>query len=280
MNRYGFVLLLFCGTGCYSLGIRDIFEAPFQPVSSATLASMSDVDHIVRPLRIVSKRSVSAYWDDGRAARGVLLFFDGNGYGAESALRRMLVPARALHLDLVVFNYFDQGQAPPSMSEMRAIGDALYDAARGLPPAGDEGVIIGGHSLGATFALMTAVDRPAAGVFLAAPVTTGVAMIRHQLPVSRLIWLRPDSDYRRFDNLALAPLMRAPTLVIGSDGDESLPPNFTSAVYAAVPSGIRKEQVILHAVPHSGYFAVEAFWRSVAAFFGLPARDSLVGYIR
>jgi predicted alpha/beta hydrolase family esterase len=208
------------------------------------------------------------------------LFFDGNGYGAEAALRRLLIPARALHLDLIVFNYYDRGQPRPSMQEMRGICDALYDRAATVPTPAGHRVYIGGHSLGATFALFTAADRPVTGVFLAAPVTTGVAMLHHQLPVTRLVWLRPDDDYRQFNNLSLAQSVHAPTVVFGSDGDEALPPTFTHAVYAALPSTIVKQEVILSGVPHSEYFAQEIFWRHVSAFFALPVTGPLVGYIR
>jgi pimeloyl-ACP methyl ester carboxylesterase len=139
---------------------------------------------------------------------------------------------------------------------------------------------LGGHSLGATFALATAVDRPASGLFLAAPTTTGVAMIQHQLPYSRLVWLRPDSDYRQFDNLALAPRVRTRTIVFGSDGDKALPPEFTSTVYAALSSEVVKKEVILTHVQHSEYFAQERFWREISDFFDLRSVGPFVGYIR
>jgi uncharacterized protein len=229
---------------------------------------------------VVEGRSVSTYWDDGEDARGVLIFFDGNGYGAEAAMRRMLTPARALHLDLVTFDYYDAGQPPPSMARMREIGTALYDAAAHLPTPGAQRIFAGGHSLGATFALALAADRPVAGVVVAAPVTTGVEMVRHQLPLTRLVWLRPDADYAQFDNLALARRVRAPTLVVGSDGDVSLPPPFTRAVADALPAGVRQKQVILHGVAHSEYMARTEFWRDVASFFDLPIDGPLVGYLR
>ncbi|MBS0334703.1 MAG: hypothetical protein JSS35_18185, partial [Proteobacteria bacterium] len=191
--------------GCYTLSKRDIFEAGFDPVAPAALAQLSDARHQVKPLSLaVDGRTVSAYWDDGADARGVLLFFDGNGYGADAALRRLLIPARALKLDLLVFNYADRGQPPPSMGDMRDIGQALYAAAAALPTPATKAIYVGGHSLGATFALDVAARDPVAGAFVAAPATTGLAMIRYQIPVSQFVWLKPDADYRQFDNLALA----------------------------------------------------------------------------
>jgi pimeloyl-ACP methyl ester carboxylesterase len=267
-------------SSCYRLRKEDIFAVPFTRISATTLAALSDQHHHVRIMRIPAARSVSAYWDQGDTARGVLIFFDGNGYGAEAALRRLLVPSRALGLDLIAFNYYDQGQPRPSMAEMRRIGDALYDAASELPTFAGRRIYLGGHSLGATFALATAIDRPASGLFLAAPVTTGVAMVRHQLPFSRLIWLRPDSDYKQFNNLVLAPNVHTRTIVFGSDGDKALPPTFTNAVYRALSNAVAKKEVILPSAQHSEYFAQEQFWREISDFFGLPSTGPFVGYIR
>jgi len=266
-------------SACYTLDRRDIFEVAFKPVAPQVLAQLSDPQHQLKPLPLtVGGQPVSAYWDDGAEARGVLLFFNGNGYGAEAALRRMLIPARALGLDLVVFNYYDEGRPVPSMTRMRSVGQALYAAAADLPTPASRRVYVGGHSLGATFALQVAASDPVAGAFVAAPATTGVQMIHHQLPYSRLAWLRPDAEYSQFDNLKIASSVRAPVLVVGSEQDKALPPSFTHAVFAAIPSTAKRE-VILRDSAHSEYFAREAFWRAVAGFFSLPVTGPLVRYL-
>jgi hypothetical protein len=105
-------------------------------------------------------------------------------------------------------------------------------------------------------------------------------MIRHQLPYSRLVWLRADSDYKQLDNLALAPNVHVQTIVFGSDGDKQLPPKFTNTVYGALSSGVVKKEVILTNVQHSEYFAQDRFWREIGDFFDLPSSGPLVGYIR
>jgi pimeloyl-ACP methyl ester carboxylesterase len=272
--------LLASSAGCYHLGAKDIFEVAFHPIADSTRAGLLDAHHHVRPLSVPAAPSLSAYWDDGDNPRGVLLFFNGNGYGAEAAMRRMLVPARALGLDLVVFNYYDVGHQRPSMTEMRRISDALFDAIQVLPSPAARRVFAGGHSLGAAFALATAMDRPVAGVFLAAPATTGIAMLHHQFWYTRAVQLRPDHEYAQFDNLALAPAVRAPTLVVGSTGDRSLPPAFTDQVFSGLSSAIRKRKLILDGVAHLEYFAREEFWRAVSEFFGLTTDGPLVGYLK
>lgn len=277
----GFVTAAVLLAGCYSLDRRDFFEVPFKPPSAQTLAALSDADHQVRALAVPgAPRPVSAYWDDGQDARGFLIFFDGNGYGAEAAMRRLLVPARALRLDLVVFDYYDAGQTPPSVAETRQVGAALYDAVAALRTPARRMILDGGHSLGASFALALAGERPVDGVFVAAPMTTGVAMIRHQIPISRVALLRPDADYGGLDNVAAGARVKAPALIVGSDGDRSLPPRFTHAVYAALPAATRKREVILSGVSHSDYFARPAFWAAVASFFGLKPGQPPVGYLK
>ena len=271
--------LLAASTGCYHLGAKDVFEVSFAPVPATTLAALSDAHHRLRALEIPGAPGSSAYWDDGDGARGVLLFFTGNGYGAESAMRSLLIPARALGLDLVAFNYYDTGRTRPTLTEMRRIGDSLFDAAARLPTPAARRIYIGGHSLGATFALMTAADRQARGVFVAAPVSTGVAMLHHQLWYSRLVWLRPDREYAQFDNVAIAPHVHVPALIVGSTGDRDLPPPFTHEVFAALPDSTKRE-VILQGVAHSEYLSREAFWRAVSEFFALPASGPLAGYLR
>jgi len=266
--------------GCYTLSQRDIFEVAFKPVAPQVLAQLSDPQHRVKPLPLtLGGRTISAYWDDGADARGMLVFFNGNGYGAEAALRRILAPARALKLDLVVFNYYDEGQAIPSMTEMRATAQALYAAAAGLPTPAARKVYVGGHSLGATFALDLAARDRVAGAFVAAPASTGVAMIHHQLPYSRLAYLRSDSEYAQFDNLTIARGVRSPTLVVGSTKDRDLPPAFTDQVFAAIPPATPKKEVILSDASHSEYFGRDGFWQAVATFFGLSASAPLVGYL-
>jgi pimeloyl-ACP methyl ester carboxylesterase len=269
-----------CATSCYTLTKKDIFEVAFQPLSAATLIALSDEHHVVERLPVADVGPpISAYWDHGDSSSSILIFFNGNGYGAEPALRRLLIPARKLGLDLIVFNYYDQGQTVPSMAHIRATAQALFDTATTLPTPAAKSIMVGGHSLGATFALDTAVRNPVEGVFVAAPATTGVAMIKYQLWYSRFAWLRPDEDYRQFDNIALAKRLHRKIIVFGSAGDADLPPNFTKEIFAALPADDKRKLIILENSPHSEYFRQEEFWRELKVFFGLNGTGPFVGYL-
>jgi pimeloyl-ACP methyl ester carboxylesterase len=274
-------VLCLCVASCYTLTKQDIFEVDFQPLSAAALVALSDEHHVIERLAVSTDDvPISAYWDHGDSSSSILLFFTGNGYGAEAALRRLLVPARKLGLDLIVFNYYDHGQSVPSMAHIRAAAQALYVAAAALPTPAARSILVGGHSLGATFALDTAARNPVQGVFVAAPATTGVEMIKHQLWYSRFAWLRPDEDYRQFDNLALAQRVHRRTIVFGSESDIDLPPNFTKEVFAALPTDDVRQLVILKNSSHSEYFQQEEFWRELQIFFGLKGEGPFVGYLR
>jgi hypothetical protein len=267
-------------SGCYTLHSADTFEVAFDPIPAGVLASLSDADHALQILPLhVGDRSFSAYWDRGRDSKGVLVFFNGNGYGAEVAARRILVPARSLGLDLVVLNYFDRGTPVPTVTQMREVARALCDAARQLPFPAAQRVYVGGHSLGATFVLDVASNDWLAGAFAAAPMTTGIAMLHHQLPLTRFALLRADAEYRQLDNVALAGHVRTKILVVGSDGDKDLPPSFTQTVFSALPTGLTKRELILHGVSHAGYLAQREFWADVSRFFELPVRGDLVRYL-
>jgi hypothetical protein len=273
-------LLSTCLASCYTLTKNDIFEVAFEPVSAATLVALSDEHHVVQRLLVVTADPpLSAYWDHGDSSSSILIFFNGNGYGAERALRRLLVPTRKLGLDLIVFNYYDQGQDVPSMTTMRATAQSLFALAATLPTPAAKSIFVGGHSLGATFALDTAVRNPVEGVFVAAPVTTGLAMIKHQLWYSRFAWLRPDEDYRQFDNIALAKRVHRKIIVFGSERDTDLPPGFTKEVFDALPTDDTRKLVILKNSPHSEYFRQEEFWDELKLFFGLNGTAPFVGYL-
>jgi pimeloyl-ACP methyl ester carboxylesterase len=269
-----------CVASCYTLTKKDIFEVSFRPLSAATLVALSDEHHVVERLPVADvDPPISAYWDHGDSSSSMLIFFNGNGYGAEPALRRLLVPARKLGLDLIVFNYYDQGQSVPSMEHIRSAAQALFATATRLPTPAAKSIFVGGHSLGATFALDTAVRDPVEGVFVAAPATTGVAMIKYQLWYSRFARLRPDEDYRQFDNIALAKRVHRKIIVFGSEGDTDLPPKFTREVFAALPADDKRKLVILANSPHSEYFRQEEFWYGLKIFFGLNGTGPFVGYL-
>jgi pimeloyl-ACP methyl ester carboxylesterase len=280
ISRLALAALICVCTSCYTLTRKDIFEVAFQPLSAATLVALSDEHHIVERLPVADvSPPLSAYWDHGDSSSSIVIFFNGNGYGAERALRRLLLPTRKLGLDLIVFNYYDQGQPVPSMAHVRATAQALFAAATALPTPAARSIFVGGHSLGATLALDTAVNNPVEGVFIAAPATTGVAMIKHQLWYSRFAWLRPDEDYRQFDNIALAKRMHRKIIVFGSKGDTDLPPDFTREVFAALPADDERKLVILDKSPHSEYFREEEFWGELKLFFGLSGTGPFVGYL-
>jgi pimeloyl-ACP methyl ester carboxylesterase len=273
-------LICWCVASCYTLTRKDIFEVAFQPLSAATLVALSDEHHVVERLPVADvSPPLSAYWDHGDSSSSIVIFFNGNGYGAERALRRLLVPTRKLGLDLIVFNYYDQGQPVPSMAHVRAAAQALFTAATALPTPAARSIFVGGHSLGATFALDTAVNNQVKGVFIAAPATTGVAMIKHQLWYSRFARLTPDEDYRQFDNIALAKRIHRKIIVFGSKADTDLPPDFTRELFAALPADDERNLVILDDSPHSEYFREEELWRELKNFFGLSGNGPFVGYL-
>jgi hypothetical protein len=267
-NPLSSLTLLGLLSGCYDLDQSDVFSAGFQPLDAAMMGDLSNETHHVRPLPLtVSGRAFSAYCDCSDAPHGFLIFFAGSGYGAEPALRVLSPRTRALGLDLVAFNYRDDGTPAPAVAEIEAAGAALYDLVK---PAGRP-IFVGGHSLGTSFALALAGSRPVQGVLLAGPDTNPVEGNDYRnLPLSWVLRFRPDDQVRRLDNEALAHAVTAPTIIFTSNRDEDAPPVFARKIDGALPAATLKRLVVFEEDTHAGYFRDLKLWQETARFFGLP----------
>jgi pimeloyl-ACP methyl ester carboxylesterase len=263
----------FCATAgadepVFHLNQKHVFPVAFKPVDPAALRSLSDETHALRQLAIQdSGIEISAYADRCDSAKGYLIFFNGSGYGAEPALKRLLTPVRALDLNLVAFNYYDSGQPAPSVTQMRSVAQALYRTVAALPDAAAQSIYVGGHSLGASFALDVAGQKPVKGVLLVGPSTDPIEQnVRDFRPLR--VRIIPDDEVKQLNNIELAKAVTAKTILFGSQGDKDTPPAFTSKMLAALP-GTAKRLVIFDDVKHSDYFLQAKLWHETAAFFGL-----------
>jgi alpha-beta hydrolase superfamily lysophospholipase len=109
-----------------------------------------------------------------------------------------------------------------------AVLDAL--AARGVGP---DRVVLWGQSLGTGVAAEMARRGRGARLVLVAPFTSTVAMARRIVPVLPASLVMVD----RFDTLAKAPEIAAPTLVVHGDIDDVIPFEQGEAVRHALPHG-------------------------------------------
>lgn len=260
-------------TGCaYHLERSDLF--PYQSPPTPRPSAPPGSDWTVSPLDPAAEGDPFQAWLARRpGAGGVLLYFNGNGYSAATALDRLLPRAAALGLDVVALDYRPAGRAPPAVAQVRRATRALLQQAAALGGAADGRVLVGGHSLGCWFALDLAAEPGVAGVFLLAPGTTP-AEVGEQIigaPLRWLVRLKPGEDAAQLDAPALAAAARAPVLLVGSGADDVMPPAFQARIAAALPTGLRHRVVTFEDVGHRAFLREDRVWAEIAAFHGLPA---------
>lgn len=213
---------------------------------------------------------MAAYYVRHPGDRGVLIFFGGSGNQVDVAIRGLDARTRALDLDLVVFSYYyQQGEAVPSVAEVRARSRAVYAAVRSLRTPAARSIYLLGHSLGGWFALDVAASEPVQGLALAGAETTSAEVIhRTDAPWANFVAIRPDEDAKQLDAARYAPHVRARTLVFTSNQDEAVPAAVGRELFGLLPAATPKRLIVLDGVSHGRYFLSEEFWRQFAAFFG------------
>jgi pimeloyl-ACP methyl ester carboxylesterase len=259
--------------GCaYRIDRHDLF--PYEASGAGPHpAAPAGSDWAVAPLGgTLDGRPLDAWLARRPGSTGLLLFFNGNGYGAARALEVLLPRVATLRLDVVAFNYRLEGEEPPTIERIRRATRAVRACVGALqdPPSGP--VLVAGHSLGAWFALDLAADPTLAGVLIMGAGTTP-AEVGARLAGAPMRWLfriEQDDDARLLDAPALAAAVKVPALVIGSRADTLMPPEFEERIAAAIPAAAGKRLVIFEDVAHSGYLQEGRVWDEVAAFFGLP----------
>ena len=154
------------------------------------------------------------------------LYFGGNAEEVSWMLDEL--PRRKLVTEWLLIDYRGYGASSGAPSEHALNDDALlwYDYAAKL---GSEQIFAFGRSLGSGVAVHLAAERALAGVILAAPFDSMVAVgKRHYpfLPVGLLL-------KHRFDSAALAPQIRAPLLCIVATHDDVIPPSHAKRLFDA-----------------------------------------------
>ncbi|WP_419164448.1 alpha/beta hydrolase [Candidatus Palauibacter sp.] len=203
-------------------------------------------------------------------SRGAAIYLHGNAghLGDRGAVAAAL---SNLGLDVLLPDYRGYGASEGKPSE-----EGLYEDARaaygwlvdgqGIDPGR---VILMGNSLGSAVAAELAIDRPVAGVVLLGPFTDIPAIARHRirwLPEWYLDWL-----HTRFDTLARASRIEAPTFVGAGGEDRVIPPGQSRQVYEAL--GGPRRWLEIPGAGHNDIFSHEVLWRELHHF----TRDVLDG---
>ncbi|MBW2527357.1 MAG: alpha/beta fold hydrolase [Deltaproteobacteria bacterium] len=190
---------------------------------------------------------VQAVWF--AAARGgpTVVFFHGNGESiADSVALGSLLAARGLGFVAVEYRGYgtSRGQGIPGPSEEGLYRDAEA-ALRGLADRGVEPdrVVLWGSSLGSGVAVEMAARGYGARLILSTPFTSIPDVAARVLPVAPMGRLIDD----RYDNLAKAPRIELPTLIVHGDADGIVPYDM------GVTLSERFRGAVLHTVSGGGH---------------------------
>lgn len=190
----------------------------------------------------------------GAAARPVIVIFHGNGGNISHRLDKARA-LRAMGLSVLLFDYRGYGKSQGRPTEKGLYLDGEAAAIEGLARAGGDWrrLVYYGESLGCAVALETALRRPPAALILDSPFASTVAMGRAVFP-----WLPAELLVReRYDNLAKAPELTTPLLVLHSPQDDIIPYAMGRQVYAAAPE---PKSFVETRGDHNGGFMETPYW--------------------
>jgi hypothetical protein len=189
----------------------------------------------------------------------VVIYFGGNAEEVSWTLADRRWPSE---WTIVGVNYRGYGASEGKPGEQELMADALavFDMVAARDGIERSGIVALGRSLGSAVATRVAAQRPVAGVVLASPFDSLVAIGRKHypwLPVSLLL-------RHRFDTMDDAARGQAPMLAIVAGSDEIIPPERSRALFDAW-AGPKTWQ----AVPGAGHNTLGAtpeFWDGVRRF--------------
>jgi pimeloyl-ACP methyl ester carboxylesterase len=195
-----------------------------------------------------------------KAGPALVLYFGGNA----EEVSWMLEAARAetSGVSWLLLDYRGYGQSEGSPSEKALVADALalYDHAAALPGIDASRIYAFGRSLGSGVAVALAAQRRLAGLILATPYDSLVAVAKRHYWYVPVDWLLR----HRFDAIALAPRQRTPLLCLIAGRDEVIPAEHAERLYAAW--GGPKTKSRLEEAGHNTTDAHPRFWPSIREF--------------
>ena len=188
-----------------------------------------------------------------------VVYFGGN---AEEVSGTLADPRWPRDWTVVAINYRGYGTSEGKPGETALVADALaiYDAIAARPDVDARRIVAFGRSIGTGVAVKLAAARPVAGVILASPYDSLVALGRTHYP-----WLPVSILLRhRFDSAADARRVQAPLLAIVAENDSIIPVERSRALYDAWAGP--KAWVVVPGTDHNALSIPDVFWKNVGAF--------------
>ncbi|HEU4533499.1 MAG TPA: alpha/beta hydrolase, partial [Polyangiaceae bacterium] len=252
-----------CTLGAYGLQRAFLYPSPRSPrapglrggqLHTARVRGMPDVHVLLVP---------------GPPGAATVVHFHGNGEQMADAVP-LAQCLRELGLGAALVEYPGYGlaaRASPSEGALYHVAERALALVRGAAGVDPGRLVLQGQSLGAAVATEMAARGHGRGLILLSPFTSVPALAARFVPVLPLRWMVHD----RFDNLAKAPSIALPVLIVHGTRDAVVPAAMGRALAGAFPSA-RFEPV--EGSGHNDLFCHEATLEHVAAFarrVGAPA---------
>lgn len=195
--------------------LDELFEAP---KGRKGLPDFEEVN-----LKTSDGESLHAWFAEYPGAQQALLYCHGNAGHIGSRTETIQSLRERLQCHVMIFDYRGYGRSTGHPREQGLYTDtekALWFL-RERSGLGPEQIFLFGRSLGAAVAMETKIRHPElGGLILISPFASIVAMAGQLYGLS---WLAGKLGHERFDNVAKAPLLKAPLLVIHGSADALIP---------------------------------------------------------
>lgn len=247
------VILLMAGyallaVAAHFLSLRMLFPKP--PVGYQLDASYT---RLTTPDGV---RLAARYWPNPNA-KYTLLYLHGN-YEDLGSIAEYIPDFVKAGYAVFAFDYRGYGWSEGRPTEPACYADAklAYDYVRTTLGVRPNRLIIFGYSLGGGMGVELVRSNPAAGLVLQGVFASAY---RVRLPIP----LFPGDKFR---NLAKAPELRLPVLVIHGTDDRTVPVSHGEAIFAALTC--RKKELIIAGGPHGGLadYAGACYWDTLREF--------------
>ncbi|MCF8308050.1 MAG: alpha/beta hydrolase [Bacteroidales bacterium] len=163
-----------------------------------------------------------------------VLYLGGNGFLMQTAPH--IIPNLLDNdVNLLVFNYRGYGNnaGEPTVEGIKKDGMAAYHFLTKVKKIKPENIVLHGHSLGTMVATYIAVNQPAAGLVMEAPVTDAPDMIDKLVPwfLSVFVSFELDDALKEDSNLERIENVDVPLLFAVGEKDNITPPEMARELY-------------------------------------------------
>ena len=197
-------------------------------------------------------------WVVNPGSEKAVIYFGGNAEDVyyNAADFRATLPGYTVYL----VNYRGYGSSSGSPTEANLFSDALriYDELRERHSQ----LTVIGRSLGSGVATYLASERDDVHrLILSTPHYSALALARSMYPVYPVSWMLKD----RYESVAYAPRVSAPTLIVIAEHDRIVPPEHSARLAEAFAPGL-VEQVVIDDAGHNGLSGHRAYWDAFRRF--------------